>query len=185
MTRVSGSNGLACCSNAYGQETHLRFQGRGVSPTEGSCRFPLIVLQQTSLIFTGVKSRVLQLRTHRSLASASKKLYSRSTLPKWKLGQPRSISVRLILRETSYLSFRPPELGQPFWSFLLLVVSVQELKCLIPKFKLARNLTLPNSQNPSRVIQRGPSLIARYELALTGLVTNPTADRRTWRGEGS
>ena len=86
---------------------------------------------------------------------------------KWKLGQPRSISVRLKLREIFYLSFRPPELGQPFWSFLLLVVSVQELKCLIPKFKLARNLTLPNSQNPSRMIQRGPSLIARYELALT------------------
>src|ERR1039458_4509782 len=101
------------------------------------------------------------------------------------LRQCRSISVPLQVRETSYLSFRPPELGQPFWSFLLLVVSVQELKCLIPKFKLARNLTLPNSQNPSRGIQRGPSLIARYELALTGLVTNPTADRRTWRGEGS
>src|ERR1035437_827251 len=55
----------------YGQETHLRFQGRGVSPTEGSCRFPLMALQQTRLISTGVKSRVLQLRTHRSLASAS------------------------------------------------------------------------------------------------------------------
>jgi hypothetical protein len=64
---------------------------------------------------------------------------------KWKLGQPRSISVRLILREIFYLSFRPPELGQPFWSFLLLVVAVQELKCLLQKSKLARNLTLPNS----------------------------------------
>jgi hypothetical protein len=42
-------------------------------PTEGSCRFPLIVLQQTSLISTGVKSRVLQLRTHRSFASAPAK----------------------------------------------------------------------------------------------------------------
>src|ERR1019366_6382307 len=88
----------------YGKTTHLRFRGRGVSPTEGSCRFPFILLQQTSLIPTGVKSRVLQLRTHRSLASASKRLYSRSTLPKYQLGQPRSISVRLILREIFYLS---------------------------------------------------------------------------------
>src|ERR1035437_4100642 len=30
----------------YGKKTHLRFQGMGVPPTEGSCRFPLIVLQQ-------------------------------------------------------------------------------------------------------------------------------------------
>jgi hypothetical protein len=28
----------------YGQEIHLRFQGKRVSPTESSCRFPLIVL---------------------------------------------------------------------------------------------------------------------------------------------
>src|SRR5664279_3591352 len=32
----------------YGKKTHLRFRGRGVYPTEGSCRFPLIVLQQTT-----------------------------------------------------------------------------------------------------------------------------------------
>src|ERR1035441_2287260 len=32
----------------YGKKTHLRFQGMGVPPTEGSCRFPLIVLQQTT-----------------------------------------------------------------------------------------------------------------------------------------
>src|SRR5271167_3286257 len=86
---------------------------------------------------------------------------------KWKLRQCRSISVRLKLREISYLSFRPPELGQPFWSFLLLVVAVQELKCLIPKSKLVRNLTLPNSQNPSRKIHRVPSLRTRYEPGLT------------------
>src|SRR5450759_1567483 len=28
-----------------GQKTHLRVQGRGVNPPEGSCRFPLIVLE--------------------------------------------------------------------------------------------------------------------------------------------
>ena len=95
---------------------------------------------------------------------------------KWKLGQCRSISVRSKVREISYLSFRPPELGQPFWSFLLLVVAVQELKCLIPKSKLARNLTLPNSQNLSRKIQRVPSQKTRYEPALTkstSLATEP------------
>src|SRR5271157_5232345 len=80
-----------------------------------------------------------------------------------KFGQYRPISVGSNVREMSYLSFRPPELGQPFWSFLLLVVAVQELKCLIPKFKLARNLTLPNSQNHSRRIQRTPSQKTRYE----------------------
>src|ERR1035438_3931165 len=31
----------------YGQKTHRRCRGRGVYPTEGSCRFPLIVLEQT------------------------------------------------------------------------------------------------------------------------------------------
>ena len=33
---------------SYGQKTHPRFRGRGVYPTEASCRFPLIVLQQTT-----------------------------------------------------------------------------------------------------------------------------------------
>src|ERR1019366_3540156 len=32
----------------YGKKTHLRFRGREVYPTEGSCRFPLIVLQQAA-----------------------------------------------------------------------------------------------------------------------------------------
>jgi len=64
---------------------------------------------------------------------------------KWKLGQPRSISVRLILREIFYLSFRPPELGQPFWSFLLLVVAVQELKCLLPKVQVSQK-SYPSKQ---------------------------------------
>jgi hypothetical protein len=35
-------------SISYGQKTHLRFQGRGVYPTEGSCRFPLIVISPAS-----------------------------------------------------------------------------------------------------------------------------------------
>src|SRR5271166_4031679 len=77
-----------------------------------------------------------------------------------------------------YLSFRPPELGQPFWSFLLLVVAVQELKCLNPKSKLARNLTLPNSQSPSNKIQRVPSQTTRYEPALTKS-TSPATETTT------
>src|ERR1017187_21813 len=36
---------------SYGQKTHRRCRGRGVYPTEGSCRFPLIVLQQTTQSF--------------------------------------------------------------------------------------------------------------------------------------
>jgi hypothetical protein len=32
------------------------------------------------------------------------------------------------VREISYLSFRPPELGQPFWSILPLVVAVKGVK---------------------------------------------------------
>src|ERR1019366_9642519 len=36
---------------AYGKKTHLRFRGREVYSTEGSCRFPLIVLQQTTQSF--------------------------------------------------------------------------------------------------------------------------------------
>ena len=52
------------------------------------------------------------------------------------------------MREICCLSFSPPELGQPFWSFLLLVVAIQELKCLIPKSKLARNLTPSKQPTP-------------------------------------
>jgi hypothetical protein len=44
--RVKGS--LVLPVPAYGQKTHLGFRGRGVYPTEASCRFPLIVLQQTA-----------------------------------------------------------------------------------------------------------------------------------------
>src|ERR1019366_7317109 len=43
----------------YGQKTHLRFQGRGVSPTEGSCRFPLIVLEQTTQPFLATHNSVI------------------------------------------------------------------------------------------------------------------------------
>ena len=66
-----------------------------------------------------------------------------------------------------YLSFRPPELGQPFWSPLLLVVASQELKCLNPKYKLARRLSLPNRQNLQSKPQRVHSLMKRSESALT------------------
>src|ERR1035437_3236233 len=45
----------------YGKKTHRRFRGRGVYPTEASCRFPLIVLQQTTQSF---------LATHNSVISA-------------------------------------------------------------------------------------------------------------------
>jgi hypothetical protein len=46
----------------YGQKTHLRFQGRGVSPTEGSCRFPLIVLEQTTQPFLATHYSVIPAR---------------------------------------------------------------------------------------------------------------------------
>src|ERR1019366_3288649 len=46
----------------YGQKTHLRFQGRGVSPTEGSCRFPLIVLEQTTQPFLATHNSVIPAR---------------------------------------------------------------------------------------------------------------------------
>src|ERR1019366_2897315 len=43
----------------YGKKIHLRFQGRGVYPTEGSCRFPLIVLQQTTQSFLATHDSVI------------------------------------------------------------------------------------------------------------------------------
>src|ERR1022692_3274481 len=46
----------------YGQITHLRFQGREVYPTEGSCRFPLIVLQQTTQSFFATHNFVVPAR---------------------------------------------------------------------------------------------------------------------------
>src|ERR1019366_9929688 len=46
----------------YGQKTHPRFQGREVYPTEGSCRFPLIVLQQTTQSFLATHNSVLPAR---------------------------------------------------------------------------------------------------------------------------
>src|SRR5664280_2731064 len=48
--------------SAYGQKTHLRFQGRRVSPTEGSCRFPLIVLEQTTQPFLATPYSVIPAR---------------------------------------------------------------------------------------------------------------------------
>src|ERR1017187_6989688 len=47
---------------AYGKKTHLRFRGRGVYPTEGSCRFPLIVLQQTTQSFLATHNSVIPAR---------------------------------------------------------------------------------------------------------------------------
>jgi hypothetical protein len=47
---------------SYGQQTHLRFRGRGVSPTEGSCRFPLIVLQQTTQSFLATHNSAIPAR---------------------------------------------------------------------------------------------------------------------------
>ena len=38
------------------------FQGRGVSPTEGSCRFPLIVLEQTTQPFLATHNSVIPAR---------------------------------------------------------------------------------------------------------------------------
>src|ERR1022692_2459911 len=49
-------------SRPYGQETHLRVQGRGVYRTEGSCRFPLIVLQQTTQSFLATHNSVIPAR---------------------------------------------------------------------------------------------------------------------------
>ena len=43
----------------YGQKTHRRCRGRGVYPTEGSCRFPLIVLQQTTQSFLATHNSVI------------------------------------------------------------------------------------------------------------------------------
>src|ERR1039457_5708539 len=48
--------------SAYGQETHLCFQGRGVPPTEGSCCFPLIVLQQTTQSFLATHDSAIPAR---------------------------------------------------------------------------------------------------------------------------
>src|SRR5664280_2392707 len=47
---------------AYGKKTHLRFQGMGVYPTEASCRFPLIVLQQTTQSFLATHNSVIPAR---------------------------------------------------------------------------------------------------------------------------
>src|ERR1019366_2008812 len=46
----------------YGKKTHLRFRGREVYPTEGSCRFPLIVLQQTTQPFLATHNSVVPAR---------------------------------------------------------------------------------------------------------------------------
>src|ERR1017187_6955503 len=40
------------------KKTHLRFRGREVYPTGGSCRFPLIVLQQTTQSFLATHNSV-------------------------------------------------------------------------------------------------------------------------------
>src|ERR1019366_8595835 len=57
-----GTTSLPYTLSAYGQKTHLRCQGRGVYPTEGSCRFPLIVLQQTTQSFLATHNSVIPAR---------------------------------------------------------------------------------------------------------------------------
>src|ERR1019366_8562505 len=47
---------------SYGQKTHPRFRGRGVYPTEASCRFPLIVVQQTTQSFFATHNSVVPAR---------------------------------------------------------------------------------------------------------------------------
>jgi hypothetical protein len=44
---------------AYGKKTHFRFRGSRVYPTEDSCRFPLIVLQQTTQSFLATHNSVI------------------------------------------------------------------------------------------------------------------------------
>src|ERR1035438_6507373 len=46
----------------YGKKTHPRFRAREVYPTEGSCRFPLIVLQQTTQSFLATHNSVVPAR---------------------------------------------------------------------------------------------------------------------------
>jgi len=53
----------------------------------------------------------------------------------------------LKVRGFFYLSFRPPELGQPFWSSFLLVATVRELEVLNPKVEAAKSL--PSTQPKS------------------------------------
>src|ERR1019366_3744892 len=60
ISRVGMENSLS--EHPYGKKTHLRFQGRGVYPTEGSCRFPLIVLQQTTQSFLATHNSVIPAR---------------------------------------------------------------------------------------------------------------------------
>lgn len=52
-------------------------------------------------------------------------------------GHCRLISVRSKVREFSYLSFRSPELGQPFWSTLPLVVAVIGVEVSNPNVKVS------------------------------------------------
>ena len=64
--------------------------------------------------------------------------YSENNEQRWKLGQCQSISVPSKVREIFYLSFRSPELGQPFWSFLPLVVTVIGVKVSNPKVQVGQ-----------------------------------------------
>src|ERR1035438_5999977 len=64
--RAQGARQGLVCPNAipdsYGQKTHPRLQGMGVPPTEASCRFPLIVLQQTTESFFATHNSVVPAR---------------------------------------------------------------------------------------------------------------------------
>ena len=48
LSGMRPTRGVGPFSLSYGQETHLRF--RGVYPTEGSCRFPLIIVDAANSI---------------------------------------------------------------------------------------------------------------------------------------
>jgi len=61
------------------------------------------------------------------------------------------ISVRSKVREFSYLSFRSPELGQPFWSTLPLVVAVIGVEVSNPIVKVSQK---PDPSTQPRPVKR-------------------------------
>ena len=63
-------------------------------------------------------------------------------------------------------SFRPPELGQPFWSPLPLAVKSQVSKCLDPNAKLLLRLSRLRRKSLRRTFLPVFSLMKRYEFAL-------------------
>ncbi len=85
------------------------------------------------------------------------------------------------MREFPDSSFRPPELGQLFWSTLLLVVQSQEIKCQNLMSRLIRKLSPSMKQEASQQVPA--SIFSDEEIRVRAYQIYESSDRTNRHAE--